>query len=60
MLYRIAAERWFRASAVFGFWPDGPYVVAVASAQEPDGSKNWFSGGSYLTHLVTSARADYP
>lgn len=40
---------------MFGFWSDGPYVVAVASSETP--SENWCAGGSWLTNLVKHARA---
>jgi hypothetical protein len=39
---------------MFGFWNDGPYVVAVASAEAP--AENWCAGGSWLTNLVNHAR----
>lgn len=40
---------------MFGFWSDGPYVVAVVSAESS--SENWCAGGSWLTNLVRHARA---
>lgn len=43
---------------VFGFWPDGPYVVGVVSGQGDD--YNYISGGSLLTSLVSKARSDHP
>ncbi|KKO45172.1 hypothetical protein WG68_12155 [Arsukibacterium ikkense] len=39
---------------MFGFWNDGPYVVAVASSESS--TTNWCSGGSWLTNLVRHAR----
>lgn len=39
---------------MFAFWNDGPYVVAVVSAEDDD--ENWCSGGSWLTNLVRHAR----
>ncbi|ABG41614.1 hypothetical protein Patl_3108 [Paraglaciecola sp. T6c] len=39
---------------MFAFWNDGPYVVAVASAEASD--ENWCSGGSWMTNLVRHAR----
>ena len=38
---------------MFGFWDDGPYVVAVVSSE--DTNENWCSGGSWLTNLVRHA-----
>lgn len=46
-------------SAMFGFWSNGPYVVAVASGEGDMpiyGRQNWCSGGSDLTRLVRRAR----
>lgn len=43
---------------MFGFWSNGPYVVAVASSETP--SQNWCSGGSWLTNLVNHARNGNP
>ncbi len=54
---------------VFGWWDDGPYVVAVVSAQgtlDPvvtDWSSrtgNWLAGGSELPDLINQARGDHP
>ena len=48
---------------MFGFWDDGPYVVAVVSAQGAvffSGDENWCSGGNLLTRLVNHARANDP
>lgn len=39
---------------MFAFWNDGPYVVAVVSAESDD--ENWCGGGSWLTNLVRHAR----
>jgi V8-like Glu-specific endopeptidase len=39
---------------MFAFWSDGPYVVAVVSAEDTD--ENWCAGGSWLTKLVRHAR----
>lgn len=39
---------------MFGFWDDGPYVVAVVSSEDSD--ENWCAGGSWLTNLVRHAR----
>lgn len=39
---------------MFGFWSNGPYVVAVVSSEDSDA--NWCSGGSWLTNLVNHAR----
>ena len=39
---------------MFAFWNDGPYVVAVVSAEDSD--ENWCAGGSWLTNLVRHAR----
>lgn len=50
-------------SPMFGFWDDGPYVVAVASAVGNivlSGTENWCSGGSDLTRLVREARSMKP
>ncbi|MCM4150909.1 serine protease [Arenibacter sp. N53] len=38
---------------MFGFWSNGPYVVAVASSETS--SENWCAGGSWLTNLVRHA-----
>lgn len=43
---------------MFAFWDDGPYVVAVASAETS--STNWCSGGRWLTNLVRHARQADP
>ena len=48
---------------MFAFWDDGPYVVAVMSAEGDifaSGTENWCSGGSDLTSLVLQARAGDP
>lgn len=48
---------------MFGFWADGPYVVAVVSAEGvifASGLENWCSGGNDLTRLVNHARATDP
>lgn len=48
---------------MFAFWDDGPYVVAVVSAEGnifASGTENWCSGGSDLTSLVSQARAGDP
>ena len=45
---------------IFGFWRDGPSVVATVSAQGTyflSGRENWCSGGTALTRLVNHARA---
>lgn len=50
-------------SPVFGFWSDGPYVVAVVSAESRgllSGRDNWCAGGTLLTRLVRHARAHDP
>jgi V8-like Glu-specific endopeptidase len=50
-------------SPMFGFWSDGPYVVAVASAMGnifASGDENWCSGGSDLTSLIHQARSGDP
>jgi V8-like Glu-specific endopeptidase len=47
-------------SPIFGFWSDGPYVVAVVSAEGTyvlSGKENWCAGGDYLTRLVNHARS---
>lgn len=44
---------------IFGFWPAGPYVVAVVSAQGDD-DNNYCAGGSWLPKLVNQARAVDP
>jgi len=43
---------------MFGFWSNGPYVVAVASSETSD--KNWCAGGSWLTNLVGHAISQDP
>ncbi len=48
---------------MFGFWTDGPYVVAVVSAVGQiylSGEENWCAGGSYLTRLARHARDSDP
>jgi V8-like Glu-specific endopeptidase len=50
-------------SPMFGWWGDGPYVVAVASAMGQlvlSGDENWCSGGNDMTRLVNHARAQKP
>lgn len=50
-------------SPMFGFWSDGPYVVAVVAAYGnvfASGTENWCSGGNDLTRLVNHARSDDP
>ncbi|MDG9711823.1 trypsin-like serine peptidase [Streptomyces sp. DH10] len=50
-------------SPVFGFWPEGPFVVGVASAGANGGvfgNYNAIAGGGNLTRLVSKARADFP
>lgn len=50
-------------SPIFGFWDDGPYVVAVVSSQGAvfaSGMENWCSGGNLLTRLVHQARSNDP
>jgi V8-like Glu-specific endopeptidase len=50
-------------SPLFAFWADGPYVVAVVSAQGTyflSGDENWCSGGSQMTRLVNHARSNDP
>lgn len=50
-------------SPLFAFWSDGPYVVAVVSAQGTyflSGDENWCSGGSDMTKLVNHARSNDP
>lgn len=50
-------------SPMFGFWSDGPYVVAVVSAVGNvflSGTENWCAGGSDLTRLVNHARNSDP
>ena len=45
-------------SPLFGFWSDGPYVVAVMAGAGNyvfSGDENWCAGGSYLTRLVRHA-----
>jgi V8-like Glu-specific endopeptidase len=42
----------------FGWWGNGPYAVAVQSAQNSD--ENIASGGQDLVDLILQARADYP
>lgn len=44
---------------IFGFWPAGPYVVAVVSAAGDD-DNNYCAGGSWLPKLVGEARAVDP
>jgi V8-like Glu-specific endopeptidase len=47
-------------SPLFTFWEDGPYVVAVVSAEGTyfvSGDENWCSGGDDMTRLVTYARS---
>jgi V8-like Glu-specific endopeptidase len=41
---------------MFAFWSDGPYVVAVVSAESS--RQNWCSGGQWLTKLVHKARQE--
>ncbi|BFM07646.1 trypsin-like serine peptidase [Halioxenophilus aromaticivorans] len=43
---------------MFGFWDEGPFVVAVVSAQDQD--NNWCSGGRWLTNLVSHAISQDP
>lgn len=48
---------------MFAFWDDGPYVVAVVSAEGvifASGTENWCAGGSNLTRLVNFARSADP
>ncbi len=55
---------------VFGWWADGPYIVAVVSAMgtmDPNTSDpiqsrtgNWLAGGHELPDLVSQALVDYP
>lgn len=45
-------------SPIFGFWPQGPYVVGVVSGQDSD--YNYISGGSLLPSLVKRARDEHP
>ncbi|ACA15818.1 hypothetical protein M446_1300 [Methylobacterium sp. 4-46] len=48
---------------MFGFWSDGPFVVAVVSAVGNvflTGTENYCSGGSDLTSLVSQARSGDP
>jgi hypothetical protein len=40
-------------------WDDGPYVVAVVSA-EGDDDNNYCAGGSWLPELVQQARTNDP
>ncbi len=50
-------------SPLFAFWDDGPYVVAVVSAQGTyflSGEENWCAGGNDMTRLVNHARANDP
>jgi hypothetical protein len=50
-------------SPMFGFWSNGPYVVAVASAVGNiflSGTENWCAGGSDLPSLVNHARSSDP
>jgi len=50
-------------SPMFGFWSDGPYVVAVMSAVGNiflSGTENWCAGGSDLTRLLINARNSDP
>lgn len=47
-------------SPMFGFWNDGPYVVAVVSSEDPEDNKNWCAGGNALTGLVRHALRQYP
>ena len=50
-------------SPIFGFWAEGPYVVAVVAATGSvyaSGTENWCSGGNLLTRLVNEARANDP
>jgi V8-like Glu-specific endopeptidase len=50
-------------SPIFGFWDEGPYVVAVVAAigsVYASGEENWCSGGNLLTRLVNEARANDP
>lgn len=43
---------------MFGFWGNGPFVVAVVSAERSD--ENFCAGGSWLTQLVSIARDNDP
>jgi V8-like Glu-specific endopeptidase len=54
---------------VFGWWDDGPYIVAVVSAEgslapvitDPTvRTANWLAGGAPLVDLVNQVRSDYP
>ncbi len=45
-------------SALFGQWNDGPYVVAVTSAE--NSQSNFFGGGALLPTLVNYARNRHP
>lgn len=50
-------------SPMFGFWEDGPYAVAVASATGKNllgAPGNYCSAGSLLTKLAGLARQSYP
>jgi V8-like Glu-specific endopeptidase len=46
-------------SPLFGFWDDGPYVVAVCHGDQTDGP-NWSSNGSLIATLVSHARTEDP
>lgn len=43
---------------VFGWWPEGPYVVGVVSGQGQ--GKNWISGGTSMVRLIQDAVAQTP
>src|SRR6185503_18318026 len=45
---------------MFAFWDDGPYVVAVASAEDKEESDNWCAGGSDKPRLVNKVRSSNP
>jgi V8-like Glu-specific endopeptidase len=41
---------------MFAWWDEGPYVVAVVSAHDPDDQENYCAGGSDIVRLVRTAR----
>lgn len=55
-------EKGMSGSPIFGFWPDGPYVVGVACGlvSTPFDDYNAVSGGSNLKRLVKAARSRFP
>ncbi len=56
---RVAKLAAHSGGPIFAFWDDGPYVVAVVSA-EGDDDNNYCAGGSWLPELVQQARTNDP